>query len=251
MLSVVIIGTGNVAQQLLRGWKDHDRIKVVGVAGRTRKNKRSFGGYDVQPLEALDSKADTYIIAVNDSAISDVSQQISHADGLVVHTAGGIGIDILKPHNRRGVFYPLQTFSTNRNIDFSQVPFYLEVNNEEDQDILVQLATSLSENIYWISSSKRKRLHLAGVFLNNFTNHLLYQSAILCEELDLDPEVLYPLLRETLDKAMEIGAYDAQTGPARRGDSQVIRAHLDLLTDPFQRQIYEVISDSIQTTYEN
>lgn len=251
MLTVVVIGTGNLAQQLVKDWKDHDQIRVLGVAGRTGKRRPALKGLKVTPLDAIESGADIYIIAVNDSAITTVSQNIKHVDGLVVHTAGSMAIDALNSHERRGVFYPLQTFSTLRDIDFSEVPFFLEVNNEEDQDTLTRLAMSLSKNVNWLSSPKRKKLHLAAVFLNNFTNHLLYQSGTLCEAMDLDREVLYPLLRETLEKAIALGAYDAQTGPARRGDSEVIQAHLEMIHDPLQKQIYQVISDSIQTTYEN
>ena len=251
MLSVVIIGTGNVAQQLLRSWKNHEEVRVIGVVGRTGNKKHRLAGHSILPIETIKPQADIYIIAVNDSSIQTVSQQINHVDGLIVHTAGSIAIDVLKSHERRGVFYPLQTFNSNREIDLSQVPFFLEVNYEKDQKTLTRLAASLSEDINWLSSTKRKRLHLAAVFLNNFTNHLLYHSGKLCKELDQDVEVLYPLLNETLNKAMALGAYEAQTGPARRGDSEVIREHLELLNDPLQKQIYQILSDSIQSTYEN
>jgi predicted short-subunit dehydrogenase-like oxidoreductase (DUF2520 family) len=157
----------------------------------------------------------------------------------------------LEPHTHRGVFYPLQTLSAEREVSLSNVPIFLEANEDKDKRILQHMADSLSGRSHWLDSQKRRQLHLAAIFLNNFTNHLLFLSGERCRELNIDPSMLHPLLEETVAKAIALGPYKAQTGPARRGDSAVIQEHLDIIEDPEQQQIYEAISQSIQSTYEN
>lgn len=251
MLRVVLIGTGNVARQLCLAWKTNASVRVVQVVGRTKAENPELEGHPISPFEAILSDADCYIIAVNDSSIKSVNERITISEGLVVHTSGSISMDSLAPRPNRGVMYPLQTFSSGRDLDMSAVPFFLEAHDPDDKKVLEGVAASLSNKIHWLDSSRRRKLHVSAIFLNNFSNHLLYVSGQLCKEIGVDPEVLRPLLKETVAKAVDIGPYAAQTGPARRGDREVIEGHLDLIGDPAQREIYKAISQSIQTTYEN
>lgn len=251
MLSVVVIGTGNVARQLCLAWQDSDSVEVVQIIGRSIPKEPVFEGHLINLMKDLSHDADCYIIAVSDSSILTVNQHITVFDKLVVHTAGSISIDTLKPHVRRGVFYPLQTFSAGREVDFSTVPVFLETSEDGDKKILQQMADSLSGRSHWLDSDKRRQLHLAAVYLNNFTNHLLFLSGEQCRPLGINPSMLHPLLQETVAKAMALGPYKAQTGPARRGDNAVIQEHMELIEDPMQQEIYKVISQSIQSTYGN
>lgn len=251
MPSVVVIGTGNVARHLCAAWSDHSDIRLIQIIGRTIPDKPVIKGMPVTLIKDIDPDADCYIFAVSDAAISTVNQSVSLGDKLVLHTSGSVDMDVLKPYMHRGVFYPLQTFSSGRTIDLSSIPIFLETNLEGDKQLLQRLASSISGNIHWIDSPTRRQLHLSAIYINNFTNHLLYLSRERCRELDLDPGVLNPLLQETIAKAIAMGPYEAQTGPARRGDSMVIESHLDMIGDPIQQEIYNIISQSIQSTYEN
>ena len=251
MLSVVVIGTGNVARQLCQAWTKHPKVKVLQVIGRKESQQPRFEGIPISNFGAINPDADYYIIAVSDKAISSVYQQIKHHNKLIVHTSGSIAMDALISHSRRGVFYPLQTFSKGREVDLSTTPFLLECIEDDDREKLEQLAMTLSDNIHWIDSATRRHIHLSAVYLNNFVNHLIYLSQKQCNEMDLDPGILNPLLQETVAKAIDFGPYEAQTGPARRGDDEVTRQHLQMLEDPLQREVYSIISQSIQSTYEN
>ena len=251
MLSVAVIGTGNVARQLCSAWQKSPTVQVVQVVGRSQLKEMRFEGHLVASFEELTSDVNCYIIAVSDSSIAPVFQHFKKSDALFIHTSGSVPVDVLNGQERIGVLYPLQTMSSGREVNLTQVPIFLETKQEADREILQQLADSLSEHTYWVNSDKRRQLHLAAVFLNNFTNHLLYLSGERCKEMGMDPEILYPLLEETVSKAIAIGPYRAQTGPARRGDSAVIEEHIDMIDDPTQQEIYRFISQSIQTTYEN
>ena len=251
MLSIVVIGTGNVARQLCVALRNNAAAEVVQVVSRSPEKIPDFEGYPIASFDALNLEADCYIIAVSDASIESVNQQLNSVSGLVVHTSGSIAIEALQAQDRYGVLYPLQTFSTGREIDLSQVPFFLEVKEPGDASLLQQLADSFTEKTFWIDSVKRRKLHLAAIYLNNFTNHLIYIASEQCQELEIDSDVLQPLLEETVAKAIDLGPYQAQTGPARRGDQTVIEAHLDLIDNPDHQMIYQIISQSIQTTYEN
>ena len=249
MITVVLIGTGNMARQLCLAWQNNSVARVVQVIGRNPGGSSKFEGHPVASIQALIPDADFYIIAVSDSSISAVSQHIKKVDGLIVHTSGSISIDVLAKHERTGVLYPLQTMSSGRKVDFSQVPVFLETKKAEDKGILQRLAESLKASSHWIHSNERRQLHLSAVYLNNFTNHLIYLSGERCKAIGMDPEILYPLLEETVAKAIAIGPFEAQTGPARRGDHTVIDEHLSMIEDATQQEIYRIFSQSIQTTY--
>ena len=251
MLSVVVIGTGNVARQLCLAWQDNSTVKVVQVVGRTPDKDRILEGHKVTSIGEIVTHADCYIIAVSDSAIATVSQDLTVSDVLVVHTSGSVSIDALKEHHRRAVLYPLQTMSSGREVDFTQIPVFLETFQDGDRAVLEQLADSLSDTSYWIDSVNRRQLHVTAVFLNNFTNHLHHLAELRCKEVGIDPSVLQPLLEETVSKAIEMGPYRAQTGPARRGDLNVMEDHIKMIEDRTQREIYRILSQSIQSTYEN
>jgi predicted short-subunit dehydrogenase-like oxidoreductase (DUF2520 family) len=156
----------------------------------------------------------------------------------------------LSEKNRTGVFYPLQTFSRERKVNFKTVPICIEAGQREDLAMLERLASTLTDKVYKISSEERKALHLAAVFANNFTNHMYAIANDICLENGLPFEILYPLIEESGKKVTSLAAYDAQTGPARRNDQETIKRHLGLLKDPLRKEIYSILSKSIGETYE-
>ncbi len=250
MLKVAIIGTGNLAQHLFDAFSACPTIDIVQVVGR---NTNALGHFKKSAATSTDFKniaeAAIFIIAVSDTAIPAVSKYLVHKKGLVVHTSGSVSMDALSDHDRYGIFYPLQTFTKDRKVAMNSVPFCLEAHDEADLELLKKLAGKLSEKIYQVSSEQRKVLHLAAVFVNNFTNHLYHIGKEICDEKGLPFEILQPLIQETLDKTEQLTPYDAQTGPARRGDSETISKHLEQLKNPEYKKVYEVISESIRKLY--
>src|SRR5690554_5876907 len=250
MISIVILGTGNVAEHLFDVFSDHKEICVRQVWGRNRSHLSYFrdrAAISEDSSELL--AADLYIIAVSDDAIPEVARTLIDKKGLVVHTSGSVPLNALVNNDKRGVFYPLQSFSKGREIDFKSVPICIEAENKEDLELLLQLARSISDDVREISSDQRKSLHLAAVFVNNFTNHLFQIANEICEEQRLPFGILLPLVRETVQKLDQLVSFDAQTGPAKRNDQETIGIHLHQLKNKNYKDIYALLSKSISEKY--
>jgi predicted short-subunit dehydrogenase-like oxidoreductase (DUF2520 family) len=191
--------------------------------------------------------ADLYLLCVSDAAIAEVGAQLHYARGIVAHTSGSVRMDALAGNENIGVFYPLQTFTTGVPVDLNEVPFLCEGNSSQAESALMALALELSTKVYAISSDQREKLHVAAVFANNFTNHLLAKAHQICEENHIPFSVLHPLILETARKATEGNPQESQTGPAQRGDAVTIEKHLDQLPDPKLQALYKLLTQSIQT----
>ena len=178
----------------------------------------------------------------------EFSSELPIKDQLVVHTSGSVSCQDLAEHNRRGVFYPLQSFSKNRESNFKEIPICIEAEFNKDLLLLEELAAALSDDVYFIDSDQRKKLHLAAVFVNNFVNHLYQIGHDICAREALPFEILKPLIAETARKIEEMTPSDAQTGPAKRNDLKTINEHLELLSDD-HKALYQLISKSIQATH--
>jgi predicted short-subunit dehydrogenase-like oxidoreductase (DUF2520 family) len=246
MIQVSIIGSGNVAQHLIQAFAKTTEIELVQVFSRKPEllfslvpNHKIISDYNL--LKAVD----LIIIAVSDDAIAIVSAQITLKNQLVVHTSGSVSMDALNSKNRHGVFYPLQTFSVSKEIDFKLIPICLEATTRKDYQILEKVAKSISDVTYNINSEERKALHVAAVFVSNFVNHLYQIGNELCLENDLSFEILKPLITETANKIQTLSPTQAQTGPAKRNDTQTIKAHLSFLTNDNQKEIYKLLTKSI------
>ena len=250
MITVVIVGTGNVAQNLYWAFKEEPQVVIKQVVGRTQSHL-SFVAQTVGITTDFSKieKADVYILAVSDDAISTVSKQLRIKDGLVVHTSGATNINSLDDHKRAGVFYPLQTFTQGKIIPFTSIPIVVEATSEEDYRLLEKLAKLLSNTVVRIASEQRQKLHVAAVFANNFSNYMYTLAAEVCADHDLDFELLKPLIAETSAKLKELSPIMAQTGPAKRGDQQTLHHHLTLLKDKQQREIYTLLSNAIKETH--
>ncbi|WP_166924093.1 Rossmann-like and DUF2520 domain-containing protein [Flavobacterium poyangense] len=247
MIRITIIGSGNVAQHLIKAFTKSDLVEIVQVFSRKKEVLSSLIDFDkiVNDFESL-KEADLYIIAVSDKAIADVSKQLPFQNRIVVHTSGTASLDVLDVKNRKGVFYPLQTFSKTKELDFSTVPVCLEAENSYDYKVLERVAKSISTAVFLINSEQRKALHVSAVFVNNFTNHLYQIGQEICEEHHVPFAILKPLIQETAEKIKTLNPIDAQTGPAKRHDSNTIDAHLAYLTNEKQKNIYTIITQSIQ-----
>jgi predicted short-subunit dehydrogenase-like oxidoreductase (DUF2520 family) len=247
----VLIGAGNVATQLGIALQEKG-FPVVQVYSRTLTSARLLGEKlqtrYTDRLEDIPADADVYIFAVKDSVLPDLLKDFPPVEGLPVHTAGSVPMDIFagKPFQRYGVLYPLQTFSKSRKISFAGIPIFIEANNPDDENRLAEIGAALSGRVIRLSSEKRKYLHLAAVFACNFTNHIYATAANILEEQDLPWSVLWPLIRETAGKVEEMHPEEAQTGPAVRYDKNVIDRHLDILkNNPERQELYRILSQSI------
>lgn len=247
MLKVVIIGSGNVAQHLIKAFQNSMEVELVQAFARhTEKLIHLLPEAKITNSFNAIAAADVYIISVTDDAIAGVSQKLPFKDRLVVHTSGSVSLEQLDAKNRRGVFYPLQTFSKNKEVDFTKIPFCLESDQESDYKIIEKLASAISPLLYAIDSKQRQSLHVAAVFVNNFTNHLYAMGSDICNENNISFDILKPLIQETAAKIEQLTPLEAQTGPAKRNDQKTIEKHLDFLKNENQKAIYNLLTQSIQ-----
>ncbi|MFV0270401.1 MAG: Rossmann-like and DUF2520 domain-containing protein [Macellibacteroides fermentans] len=254
-MKVVFIGSGNLATHLSLAMKVAG-IEVVQVYSQTEShasllaNKLSCS-YTTEP-ELIVSNADIYIFSVKDSALLDLIHKIPQNKGLWLHTAGSVPMGVFEGFNDRyGVLYPLQTFSKNRDIDFSNVPVFIESNSAGDEAYLLSFAGKLTKQVIPLSSEKRKHLHLAAVWACNFTNHMYLMASKILQEQSLSESFLLPLIDETAAKVHQLSAREAQTGPAIRYDENIIEKHIELLSDPNMKELYRLISRNIHKESSN
>lgn len=246
MINIVIIGSGNVASHLIKAFAKSEVVEVIQVFSR----KNNFLS-DFLPSEKITNifsnikEADLYILAVSDSAIEEVSKQLLFKNKLVVHTSGAVNLDAISNSNRRGVFYPLQTFSKNKEVNFQEIPICIEAENEEDIRVLHLVAKSISQKVYDVDSNQRKALHVSAVFVNNFTNYMYQIGETICSENNIDFQIVQPLIIETVNKINTLSPKEAQTGPAKRGDTNTINNHLEFLRDSNFKEIYKLLTKSI------
>jgi predicted short-subunit dehydrogenase-like oxidoreductase (DUF2520 family) len=244
MISVVIVGSGNVARHLIKAFLKIDNINLKQVYTRNSKDLALLkNSVSTTNDLSLIKRADVTIIAVSDDAISDISSKIKNS--LVVHTSGSVEMNALKNPNNKGVFYLLQSFSKEKEINFSTIPICLEAEENKDLLKLEKLASLLQGNVYYLSSLQRKKIHVAAVFVNNFTNHMYTIAHKICDDHNVPFNILQPLIQETSQKIKNLSPKEAQTGPAIRNDEETIKNHLNLLTET-QKELYLKITQSIQ-----
>ena len=249
MIKVVLFGAGNVGFHLFRAMYKHPEIDVIQWYNRSRSAMEPFADQTITTSDINTiATADLYLICVADSAITEISDHLTNREGIIAHTAGSIPMEELKNHTNYGVFYPLQSFSKQREIDFSNLPFCLEASDQKSLSTLEQLAACLSQNVHRVDSNQRKTLHLAAVFVNNFANHLFTIGEQLCEKDNLPFAILESLIVETTEKIKHLSPKEAQTGPALRNDQKTIDNHLAQLP-PNLKQLYKNLTKSIQQHY--
>jgi predicted short-subunit dehydrogenase-like oxidoreductase (DUF2520 family) len=246
--SISIIGTGNVAFHLGNAFFEQG-IRIDIVIGRNLSNAQKLAAaWNSNVSDSYtEISSDLVLLCVSDDAINSVIEQINE-NIPIAYTSGAVDLSGLKRQKNIGVFYPLQTFSKDRSVNLFEVPFLIEASDPELSQNLFDLAWKLSRKVLFASSEERKKYHLAAVWVNNFTNHMVYQAKHYLDGQTLKWEVLLPLLNETIDKLKTMDPFNAQTGPARRNDQQTIDAHKAMLTEQ-QKVLYTAISKSITDTY--
>ena len=246
---VVFLGAGNLATNLAKALY-RKGFRIMQVYSRTEESARTLANEVeaeyITDLKDVSNEARLYIISLKDAAFVELLPQITDGKqhALLVHTAGSIPMNIWEGHAERyGVFYPMQTFSKQREVCFREIPFFIEAQRPEDAEFLKAIAATLSENVYEATSEQRKSLHLAAVFSCNFTNHMYALTADLLKKYNLPFDIMLPLIDETARKVHELAPRDAQTGPAVRYDENVISSHLAMLADsPALQEIYKLMS---------
>ena len=249
-MKIVVLGSGNVATHLTVALKNagHD---ILQVYSRNIQHAEVLGKMvDAQTTNSLNDifpESDFYICMLKDDCLSEILKQVPATKGIWLHTSGLVGLDIFPSYiSKYGVLYPLQTFSKMREIDFNEVPLFIEASDEYTLNSIENLAESISNNVNYLESEKSKTLHLAAVFANNFTNYLYDISYQILKKEEIPFEVLLPLINETVAKIVTINPKDAQTGPAKRCDTETMKKHLELLKDSNQIEIYKLLSKGIQ-----
>ena len=215
-MKIVILGSGNVAFHLARAFKEK-QISVSQIFGRNENALREISekyGIPYSTNEIAD--ADLYLIAVNDNAVADISKQITKENCLVAHTSGSLPREILEGNYRKASFYPLQTFSKSKALNYAEIPFFIEAENNEDLDDLKNLALKISHNVMISDYEKRKYIHLTAVFACNFVNHLFARAKEISDDQNIPFDYFLPLIDETVQKIHQIDPKSAQTGPAVR-----------------------------------
>lgn len=250
-MRIVLIGAGNLATNLGKALF-HAGHEIVQVYSRTEESASALAAVlkcaHTVDLAAVSTNADVFIFALKDDAVERVAYQLKKGreNLLFVHTAGSLHVDVL-PTARRGVLYPMQTFSRYKDVDFSVIPCFIESAQQKDKELLLALAKTISDTVYELDSDNRKYLHLAAVFCNNFANHCFTLGAqLLKEHGNLPFSVMLPLIEETANKLHTMSPHEAQTGPAVRQDKSVLNKHQLLLSStPNLLKIYELLSESI------
>ena len=254
-MKIVFIGAGNLATRLSLAMQ-RVGMQIGQVYSHTEASARQLatrlGCPWTNDLSALQEDGDLYVFSLKDTVLSDVISKVKPNNGMWVHTAGSISMSVFEGYAQRfGVLYPLQTFSKGRNVNFDVIPIFLEANTDKNADYLKNIASALSENVRFMSSEKRRSLHLAAVFACNFTNHIYTLSYKLLENESIPADVLLPLIDETVSKIHSMPPAAAQTGPAIRYDENVINKHLAMLDDPDMQAIYRLLSQSIHKEAQN
>ena len=258
MKRIVLIGSGNLAEALARAVAKSDCEAVQLFARNPERGPvvaRLAGcGWTSDPAD-LCRTADLYLIAVSDRAVAEVASTLPIPErAAVTHTAGSVPLEAIPERfTRRAVFYPMQTFTKGRKVDFSEIPVFLETSDPGFRPELEAFARSLSRQVIWADSAQRAKVHLAAVFACNFANHMYALGEEVVRSAGLDFEVLKPLIAETAAKACDSRSpRDVQTGPAVRNDTDTQQRHLALLDgNPALQEIYSQISKEIWKTSKN
>jgi len=257
MENIVIIGSGNLATRLSLALKDAGNV-ILQVYSPTEEHAKALAGKIgceyTTTTDAIRRDAGLYIIAIKDDAIRPTAATLCSrcSDALFVHTAGSVPMDIFKGHaTKYGVLYPMQTFSKDREVDFSEIPCFIEASSETALATIRQLAESISDHVVEADSEKRKKLHLAAVLACNLTNHCYRLAERVLEAEQIDFSLYLPIIRETARKVATMSPKDAQTGPMVRYDKGVMEMQMQMLPDQRTRDIYRLMAESIHEDKKN
>lgn len=249
-MNITIIGSGNVATHMAAAFKNAGH-RIVQVYSRNVQHAALLayhvGAEAIDNLDQVNPDTGLFVVSVKDDAIAAVVKALAIHEKLIVHTSGATDLNtLLNLTPNAGVFYPLQTFSKIREVNFRSVPLCLEGANDNILAQLKQLAFTISNNVYAVDSAQRKILHLAAVFACNFPNYLYGVARDLLAQNQMEFDLLRPLILETAQKVLEQEPRNVQTGPAVRNDEGTMAAHMQLLSDmPMLQEVYTLLSQGI------
>lgn len=250
-MKIVLLGSGNVATHLARALRSagHHIVEVYSPTyAHAALLAGEVGATAVSDIAKINPTAALYLFSLKDDALPGVIGKMPHTEGVWAHTAGSLPMDLFSSRSHAyGVIYPLQTFSKRRTLPLADIPLFIEGSNPATLLLLEELALSISPKVYPLSGEKRAALHLAAVFACNFVNHLYALSAAIVNNEEMPFEILLPLIGETAAKVGEMAPGEAQTGPAVRHDEKVMQQHLAQISNPQMREIYLLLSKSIQS----
>ena len=250
MIRICLIGGGNVAIALAREILDNNALSLIQLICRDQNRvPNDLSHVPISNHFNTLPDCDFVIIAVSDHAIHEVSQKIPLSDAIVVHTSGASSIDLLNKHSKRGVMYPLQTFSQDSRLHWQEIPLLLEGNNTDVKDKLEKLSKTLSTVVTDANEEERLHMHLAAVIVNNFTNHLYVETDKFCKSKNLGFDMLIPLIEETTRKLSSLDPRNSQTGPASRGDLQTIEHHKSIAMTNELADIYLFFTSQLLKQY--
>jgi predicted short-subunit dehydrogenase-like oxidoreductase (DUF2520 family) len=252
MIKIIIIGTGNVGSHLCRCIESNSRTSKLLLVGYYNRAQKELSGINTTLIPDFDNlpECDLILLAVPDDSIEKVSQEIRSSQTIVAHTSGSVAMKALQNHKHHGVLYMPQSFSKLREPNFEDITICLESNTAAVNQVLEMVAVTLSQKQEQVNSEQRKKLHLAAVYMNNFVNHCYSKAGEIMREASMDSHLLDALMRETLEKAIDLSPINSQTGPAIRSDLKTIEKHLKMLKKE-DREMYRSITTSIQKTHGN
>ncbi|MEM8939909.1 MAG: DUF2520 domain-containing protein [Bacteroidota bacterium] len=238
MIKIAIIGYGNLGYHLANVFSQNHQVSIFS---------KNPGEEHVNQLEYFQPYSfDFAILTVSDDAIKELANSIKSSDSIILHTSGTRPLSDLENHKKRGVLYPLQTFSKSKKVDFKKIQLLVE-GTRETEEMILKLAKSVSQKVRIMNSLDRSKVHLAAVFACNFSNHMFHNAENILKDIGLDFQDIRSLVEETVEKAMEINPSHAQTGPAIRNDVSTLAKHQELIENDLLRELYKIISKSIQT----
>lgn len=250
---IAIIGSGNVASHLAEIFFEQ-KLNLTEIYSRsTEKAEKIAALFDINAIkniEDIGKNADVIFLAVSDDAIEKVCKQLNCTNKIIAHCSGIANTELLKTCTENyACFYPLQTFTKNHKVDFSQIPILITASNTDTENTLKDLANLISLKVAVISDIQRQKLHLSAVIVNNFTNHLFTLSSNYLAKNNIDFDLLKPLIQETVNKISGKKPIENQTGPAKRNDTKTIEKHFSLIEDEDLLEIYKILTKSIYTTH--
>jgi len=253
-MKAVIIGAGNVGTHMAQALHN-EGVQIVQIVSQgmrsavelASKMQCSF----TTELEDINKEANIYFICVSDNAIHKVVHKLDLGNKLIIHTSGSVGIDVFYDQAENyGVIYPMQTFSKFKEINYGEIPMFIEANSNENEAILYNFVKKISPKVSVVNSEQRCILHLCAVLASNFTNHLCTLTDQLLTDQNFKFDLFKPLLRETYEKISKYSPYDSQTGPAVRNDKQIVNKHIEVLEKyPDIQAVYKALSNSIINTH--
>ena len=246
---ITLIGSGNVATHIGKALLNKG-IEINQVYSHTKANAfelaTELNAMPCDDVKFISDESDAYFICIKDDFITEVVQHLSTKNKIIAHTSGSVPMKVLNSFRNHGIFYPIQTFSKDKDLNISSVPFCIEANNTETKHALIELAKKISNQVFEIDSEQRKQIHIAAVFACNFSNYMYSIANDLLEQKHINFNILKPLILETAKKIQDHSPKSMQTGPAERKDEKVIQEHIDQLSNNKEYQkIYQLMSKAI------